>query len=290
MEDLKLLEPAQTNTDADLEELGTSPFWVRRRLTQTTSPGGRLDVPLPSGRGSLTLSMMTGVEENLFARDNRSIPVQPFFDVLTNCSGQKLDYKTMLMDDFMFGLFVVRRLTYGDYFTFKNKCGYCSQVFTWEEDLSQRPIRFADGEAARVYNAGEEATFHCQLPISGHEIEYTVPRAYDQVRTYEYARGDKRDRLRTEALKLCIRKFDGVGVVHGSEFEALPAFDLRYFEARVSELRVGVDPDIKVTCPHCRATETIELPVGSADFLATPSKEMKLRADGRLTALWGSRR
>lgn len=272
----------------DLPE-SNSEFWEYRLINWKVDANGVLNVPLPSGRGDVGLRGMTGVEENLFARDNRENVIKPFFDLIDNCCTRPQNYKNMWMDDFMFVLFLIRMLSYGDSFKFQNKCSYCQTVYGWEEDLALRPIRYAKGRHAQMMGSTDDhdKCFPMVLPMSKAKLLVKLPVAYNQVWTQEYAKSEKKDRMRTEALKLCVQQFNGSDVVHGYDFERLPSYDLRQLEAEISKRRVGVEPDMEIACPNCRTRETIELPIGGADFLVSP-EELKLRGDGRLTILWGS--
>lgn len=256
---------------------------IIKPLEGSVGADGYFRTLLPSKVMEVSIRGMTGEEENLFAQDNRKSPTAPFFKLVSNCVKEPIDFKMLLMEDFMFILFVIRMLTYGDWFKFKTKCGSCSSEFGWEEDLSEIPIIYAKDSDALVLSTANPS-FDCVLPISKSNVSYQLPVAYHQVRTQELLK-EKRDRLRTEALRLCVTKFNDAGIVPASVWAKLPAFDLRTLEKDMDSHKFGIKTKINISCDKCYTQQEIDLPVSGADFLVSPI-DLRTREDGRLTVLW----
>lgn len=255
---------------------------------------GYYEVLLPTKRKTVLVRGMTGEEENLFTKDEvKRQPLLPFFQLIAMCVQEKIDlkkpfedpfFKQITIDEFLFILFIIRRLSLGDYFIFGCQCPQCQFNFEWEEDLASTQILYSPQATTDILNA-DKPYFNFKMPLSGHELSYFLFSAHSQLSLIDLTRMEK-NRRKTESMRKCIYKFDGVEVVHASEFAKLNSFDLNQFSTELEKHSVGVNTRIEVDCPKCSNNFESKLPLESADFLLAPRKT-RLREDNRLTTLWG---
>ena len=232
-----------------------------------------LSFPLPSGTGTFTIRRMKGKDQNKMLSDNKRELMQPFFNILASCLHQEPNFKTMTQNDFMFQLFILRRLTFGDYFTFTSKCPSCTKQVDWEEDLSTTQTIFASPEVAETI--AREGDFEYIMPLSGKKIRFRLPVAGDyQKLKMKYA--NNRERFKTEAVRLCltaIEKDDGTIQPYVTEknVEELESFDIQSLEQYMDSLSFGVVTTIEIECDNCTTTYQTEMPLSGKDFLLAPS-------------------
>lgn len=269
----------------------TQPDKLNGRTVRIPGEGEYLDkehvsFELPSRTGAVSLRRMKGRDQNLMMVDNRKDLMLPFFKMLDSCSPAPLNYKTMTQNDFMFALFILRRLSYGDWFRFGCKCPSCDNRFDWEEDLASTEVVYASDEfRAIMQDTGE---FEYTMPLGGQLIKYRQPVAADyQAMRVKYTQN--RDHFVTESLRLCITDIqkDGrwQGYIGPRDIEDIEAFDLASLKQHMDAQSLGVVTTIDVECPSCRAVFETDMPLSDKDFLLAPSA-MKLREDSRLSTLY----
>ena len=254
---------------------------------------------LPTTVGSASIRAISGNEENiLISRDNRKNPLGAFFDVVAAvCNGlpmtetsdgkKTVDWGSVWMDDLTFILFQARRLAYGDFFTFHIECPGCGKGYDWEEDLCTTETLYASPEQQKIFSS--YGMFSFEMPISGNRLKYKMGTAR-LAHILQLKRQSDKDSLRTEALRLCVEEWNGKEISpFVSEWTNLVGGDLRFLEQDMNKNRVGINTSVEPICPYCSTmASNVSMPVDSADFLLMP-RNLKLRPDGRLTTLWGSR-
>ena len=151
---------------------------IKKVPTGISSLDGYITFDLPTGTGNVSIKPMTGAEENiLLSRDNRKNPVGAFFDVVKNCTKglplevnpktkiEDVKWRKVWMDDFSFILFMIRRLTYGDSFTFSVECPTCGKSYDWEENLDTTECLYASEELSNNLSS-ESPFFSFTMPVS----------------------------------------------------------------------------------------------------------------------------
>ncbi len=273
---------------------------VRSLEGASASLDGYLTFDLPTRTGSVSVRKMSGNEQNiLVSRDNRKDPIGAFYDLVSNCTkglpttiGAKskvetINWKKVWQDDFTFILFLIRRLTYGDLFTFGVDCPGCGKEYDWTEDLETTEVFYASNQDAQVFSS-DNPTFEFRLPISGIMLTYEMPNAYHNHLIYR-KRLDNRDQIKTEALRECVIAWDEKSQrPFAQEWADLSAADLQFFEQELGKHSCGINKTIEPTCDHCgHIASNFDLPVEGADFLLVP-RDLALKEGGILTVLWES--
>lgn len=256
---------------------------------------GFVSVPLPSRRGTVMVKGMKGHETNLFTMDNRLEPVKPFKEILKRLvqGDQKSGvhhFKRLLIADFLFLIYVIRRNTYGDMFTFGVVCPHCKGEFDWEEDLSTTEIFYASDEDTKVLcRPDEECHFETVLPSSGYPCKYRLPVFFHQEKLIEVYK-NKKQYLTTESLRLCVKEIVSPTAdvhLHDRLFADLPELDLKVLDQTISSHDIGVNTSLNVTCPHCLTMGEYQLPLRDTDFLQAP-RNLKPKADGTWSTFWAA--
>lgn len=265
-------------------------------LTGTSGANGFITVDLPSGRGSVQVKSMETKDENLFHQDNRRTPLRPFNKVIERCvvglptrkgrgGAKEVNWRKVWLDDWVFLLFVVRRLTYGDIFKFTFKCPHCSQETNWQEDLATTPILYPSKDMQDVYGSEKsmpEVMF--DLPMSKKPVTYRFLTADDQAKLTDVLKGE-RENSKTEAVRYRCLGFDGKKAFHDSDFNKLHPVDFNFLLNDMRKKEIGVYAHTIAECSHCQASSQIKLPMDSADFLVSVP-EVVFKEDGTLTTLW----
>jgi hypothetical protein len=249
-------------------------------LSPLSKNGKYYEFLLPSRKNNVSVRHMTGYEENAWGKFLQNDPITPFFDIIDACTDTKNDFRKMELSDFYFILFIIRRLTYGDLFTFDITCPSCNEVSSWTEDLSTTEIIYSsDTEKDILCGNG---LFNFYLHDEAVDIQYRLPKAYDHVLGKKFLTTDK-NKVMTERRKILIQSVNNKPVPK-MFVENLSGFDLVTFDADSDSHSFGVEVDIKPSCNNCGHEFLMQLPLNGTGFLVQP-RNLKLLANGQKTTL-----
>jgi hypothetical protein len=183
-------------------------------------------------------------------------------------AGGQFDWANALVGDRFYGLLMLRVLTFGEDFLFKVQCSeeMCRERFDYQinlvEDLPVRRLSDADRAAFAAGNVFETAD------ANGKMIKYRLPTGKDEVVSAKVAQFDN---AFIQSMLQRIVEIEGEPIPRkyledcefGDLLKLLDVFDVH---------NCGVETDIEIECPCCKAIQDIKLPFARGFLVPTRAK------------------
>ena len=110
------------------------------------------------------LRPMTGVEQDILTTERLIKEGKALDMVLSNCLREKVDIEELLVADYMYLLFKLRVLTYGDEYRFEMKCPQCGAINDVEIVLNvEEGVREGDIESEPLLSF--RRTYHVMVAL-----------------------------------------------------------------------------------------------------------------------------
>lgn len=216
-------------------------------------------VSLPSG-AQIELRALRGKEGKLLSDRDVAKSGMIMDKLLAACTVQVLDWgpyaqnpqgvfnwQEALVGDRFYAMVELRRVSFGDEFTFKMQCPseLCRKRFEFAIDLGKMPVRRLSDAARTSFSAGNQ--FELINPADGKRIVYRLPVGRDEVAA---ARVSGLDGALVEALLQRIVSVEGEQVtrVYLENLDLSAIFGL--LDA-LDQANCGVETDMEVECPEC---------------------------------------
>lgn len=190
--------------------------------------------------------------------------------LMERCVESDLDAKDILLFDSNFLMFYLRKISYGDIYTFEIKCGstFCEQKFEHEVDISK--LQFEELPEDIV------EPIIIKLPKCGYTVECILPRLYhseeiflrNQKRKKKTTDEDKKvlDNLIITTIRILTPKGKEVPRVDWEDFyEAVIGIDAAELRSK-TKFSTGVDSLEGISCPYCNQEYTGSIPIGPEFF------------------------
>ena len=220
-------------------------------------------ITLPSGREA-TIREMTATEEGYLASPKLMKSGEAFEKILRNCVLEKdIDLDGMLVGDRYYLMLAIRRLTFGDDYSFKVRCSSCGQTSTLNVNLSELPIKKLEGDP--------DATHTITLPRTGKRITFRLLRGRDEKKIAATMRKNPQELIRL-SLYLHTVAIDGDENFSEKFFETLPGADSLYYRGKIDEVTCGVDTAVEAVCPECDNEFEVQLPISENFFFPNSRK------------------
>jgi hypothetical protein len=220
-------------------------------------------VTLPSGVEA-TIREMTATEEGFLASQKMLKSGEAFEKILRNCVVEKdVDIDNLLVGDRYYLMLAIRRLTYGDDYDFKVRCGSCGQTFNMSVNLSELPVKKLEGDP--------DATHTITLPRTGKKVTFKLLRGRDEKKIAATMRKSPQELIRL-SLYLHTVAVDGDENFSEKFFETLPGADSQYYRRQIDAVTCGVDSAVEVECPECDNEFEAQLPIGESFFFPNSKK------------------
>lgn len=203
----------------------------------------------------VTLTSMTTAEE-MQRLSPTSTPYKVMSDIIEECMKEKPEIPVydMCIGDYQFLLHKLRIVTYGSAYLMDIRCPNCGEITSVEADLETLKVR----EWSEDFVEAKRIT----LPRSGNIIELKpqTPRDLD---TIEYKAKELANKAKTGlSYKFLFTVMANIKTVDGRVLNSvqlenyvreLPLRDANFILNKANDLseRVGLDTNIRVTCPKC---------------------------------------
>ena len=236
---------------------------------------GRLD-KLPND-GKITLKMMTAHEEKMRTGASGSF-WRTMSEILNRClvEPKGLDTYKLTVPDFIFLMYKLRIISYGNTLPLKASCPHCKRKnLDIDIDLDKLKTAYLSDKF--------EEPIKVKLPKSGLEVECRLLRIceYDQTEDEAAREVENNPTLSknslTEILRLCrqIKKIGGETLSQTQlrqVIDRLPAADLSVLQDAFNEVEYGLDLVAETNCPVCKKKFYITCMTNSDFFRFTPKK------------------
>jgi len=217
----------------------------------------RMEVTLPSG-AKRTVLEMTANEESVLRQPEKLRTGRAIEELLLSCVEGSTPDELMNMSrgDRTSLLLAIRRISYGDIYSFQLSCSQCRSVNSKEVNLSELGYTKSDPDALRKI----------KLPKSGWEVELRELNGADEHKMMNLMKKTP-DEMMAYEIYLCLEKIGGNNrdVVGLDRIKKLVAADCLAIREAVNKLSPGVDTAITGTCNTCQAEFTGNIPI-TADF------------------------
>ena len=214
-------------------------------------------VTLPSGL-ECTIREMTATEEGFLASPKMLKSGEAFEKILRNCVVEKnIDLDNLLVGDRYYLMLAIRRLTFGDSYDFKARCGSCGHTFNVDINLAELPVKKLDGDP--------DATHTITLPRTGKKVTFRLLRGRDEKKISTTLRKTPQEIIRLSLLLHTIA-VDGDENFSERFFETLPGADSQFYRKEIDAVTCGVDTVVEASCPECDDEFDVQLPINEYFF------------------------
>ncbi len=208
--------------------------------------------------GKVTIMEMTTREESLLTKQKKMRDGTAIEKIIQQCTAEALPLDDLLVQDRYFLMLQVRRITYGNDYTFRARCPQCGATFEWEVDLSKIESKPLAHSADHVY----ELT----LPRSGRVIRWKHLRGRHEKTLLQARSSMDDDALIPVALGLYCVGVDGNEQYPHDFFDKLGGMDSMAFRDDINSNQCGPDLELEMECRQCDMDFTLEMPVSSSFF------------------------
>lgn len=233
-------------------------------------------VPLPSGgrfyktddedirAGFIKMFPLTVREEEILSTPRYIIDGTATIMAVNNCIDSDIDVSDLLMYDYTYLLFYLRKISFGDEYVFKNTCDNCGHEFKKVLKISE--IKFD------TLPKDFKDPYRIELPVSKYTIILSMPRVkhiteFDRIRTKLTVKERETysgisDMFMVRTSGVLSDTGDIVPKEDWTEFyQSLPGLDRREL-AKHSVIESGINKVMdNVTCPNCEAVVGGAIPV-----------------------------
>ena len=212
------------------------------------------------------LRPMTGVEQDILTTERLIKEGKALDMVLSNCLREKVDIEELLVADYMYLLFKLRVLTYGDEYRFEMKCPQCGAINDVEIVLNvEEGVREGDIESEPV-----------EVPLPNGLAMIVLPRVKHQKAVEKNSKivGAKVQKLISETetlflneiildLKLSYIKDD---IPKKEKAKLMLAKDRVAIKKFLIEHAPSFAPVFPFECGHCGYTKELDVPITATFF------------------------
>jgi len=190
--------------------------------------------------------------------------------ILDRCIQSDISAKDILLFDSNFLMFFLRKISYGDEYTFNIKCrnSICEKEFSYTLNISDLVFEELSDDF--------EEPIVVKLPRSKYTVKTILPRLYhteeiSQKNSNRKKTSDDEDsRLVDNLMLTTVEVLDEAGKsvnkAYWEEFfEALPSMDTALLREK-SDVSTGVDKLENVVCPYCDTDYSGTIPIGPEFF------------------------
>lgn len=186
-----------------------------------------------------------------------------------------VNWPRVLQGDAFWIFMQLRRISYGDEYTFKHKCDDCGKIFTHTADLG-KDLKLKKLPVTSVAALQADSNLSTTLP-DGRAVVFKLLRSEDDkpIATLQQSR---KMLLPRASLVQRLVAIDGVAEDYFSlvnfveDMDAGEADDLSQC---MEEFDCGVDTDLTITCTHCMTDQVTALPFDPGFFRRQPKKQQK---------------
>lgn len=218
---------------------------------------GRMEVILPSG-AKRTVLEMTASEESVLRQPEKLRTGRAIEELLLACveGAEPDELMNMSRGDRTALLVAIRRISYGDIYSFQLTCSQCRSVNSKEINLLELEYTKADPDAPHKI----------KLPKSGWDVELRELNGSDEHKMISLMKKTP-DEMMAYEIYLCFEKIGGNprDVVGLDRVKKLVAADCQAIREAVAKFSPGVDTAIIGMCNTCKAEFTGNIPL-TADF------------------------
>jgi hypothetical protein len=241
-------------------------------------------IPLPSGgrlyanittdqevlKGFIRMRQMTIKEEELLSTSRFAKTGSTTRMIISRCVESDIDAKDILLFDSNFLLFYLRKISYGDDYSFEIQCSntICEKKFEHKIKISE--LKF------ETLPENFEEPISVELPRSKYIVKVLLPRLYHSEEIYmrnmnrKKKSDDEDKRLVDNIVVTTVEILDPEGKrIERSEYEeflsSLPAMD-RAALTKATNYTTGVDRLENVECPYCGTDYSGTIPIGPEFF------------------------
>jgi len=226
---------------------------------------------LPSGvfDGEVTIMEMTTKEESLMSKQKKLRDGSAVLSVLQSCTHPELPLDDLLLPDRYYLMVQIRRITYGDAYTFGTRCPSCGHPFDATANLAKLPRLDLKEDPDHEYEL--------QLPRSGHTIRWKHLRGKDEKVLLLARKSPDDDAIVPVSLNLHCVSVNGNTEYDPAFFEKLGGMDSNAFRDHILENGCGLDTVLEVECPDCGHDFTVDMPVDVDFFWPSAAKKLGKR-------------
>lgn len=209
---------------------------------------------------------MTAGEQNMFA-DKKKFKQEGLDGLLKKCIVEPTDLnlKEMLIGDKFFAIFQIRRLTYGDKYSFRTICPFCDEPGKYYVNLDEFKTRYLENRKVEGIEPDQIEKIPFELPFTKKKVLFRLLKGKDEKYQQEIAK-KKSDKILTSTLMLHVQEIEGEDMVTEEFFESIPAYDAQALRDFIDECDCGIETEITVTCNECDADFELDLPLTSDFF------------------------
>lgn len=217
---------------------------------------------LPSGK-TAKIRGLTGEEQNILA-NKKKIKQNGLDEFITSCSDQQLE--KMLLGDKFFILFQIRRLTYGDKYSFKFRCPDCDENGIFFVKLNEFDIKYLKDRKVEGLQEGQTDNIEYTLPTLNKKVKFRLLRHEDEKLMEEISK-TKEDSIITAMLTLRTTWIEGEQMITEEFFKKAPGLDNACYREFMDECDCGIDTSVVLICKECKSEFEIDLPMNPDFFL-----------------------
>ena len=118
--------------------------------------------------GEVKLRKMAAPEELIIDTINENTFYSAWCDIIRSCTGNTIDARDLTFSDFIYILFALRAMTYGDKYRINTRCDSCGKETKADMSVAQFEPTFLEKEV--------EEPFEIMLPETNIVLEMTYPR------------------------------------------------------------------------------------------------------------------
>jgi len=222
--------------------------------------------------GHFNMRMFTTKEERMRVGSGKTF-LQTMCAILNNCitTDNNINIDTSLFTefDFVYTMYMARIISYGPMYSVEVICPSCYNRYKHTVDLDKLKVIYLD-------DTNKEPLVIESLPKSKDKLELRYLRIKDRIEMSKEAEeiqvnnpdyiGNPEYNLH---LEYSIEKINGdtpTKTAKRNYVDNLPAIDAQYINYILNKTNVGIDTDVKATCPHCGRIHNITLSMNSTFF------------------------
>lgn len=232
--------------------------------------------------GEVKLRKMAAPEELIIDTINENTFYSSWCDIIRACTGNTIDARDLTFSDFIYILFALRSMSYGDRYVINTKCGSCGKETKANMSIGQFEPTFLEKEVVEP--------FEITLPESKIVLEMTYPRMRTIIestrRTYsELKIKGKKISSDVTTRAICTTEMrlpnEDSDIIHNTEeefpilvdvFSRIPANDTLEIKKTWNKYDHGLIEPILVKCDKC-GNLFKEWPVITPDMFRPDTRE-----------------
>lgn len=214
-----------------------------------------------------------GLPKALSACVERVIDVGPYTSM-----GQKLDFRRVVKEDFVYALLQLRIASVRDVYEFTRQCQKCTKVYGCQVRLSTLPCAPLPATTREVIRAAGH--FSGKL-LDGKDFRFRLTTTADEHAVKELQKAqDRKVSTVSDRLAAQLVYVQGLKEQHTGAFfdfaDDLALDEYIHIRDQIAAVGGGPDTEVRTKCEKCRWEQTEELPFGPEFFVpsgsASPAK------------------